>query len=186
MPPTVEASPTCAPAPVPSAPSPRSSRRERACASGPAGTRRRHPLDRRRARARRHPRRPALAVPDEPAAPLRQLAQLPILLGAVAQVAGRPGTWIAAAGTGICLLAPDGSVSWPARPEADAPLPMRMNDATADPVGRIWAGSMACTAHEGAGALDRVDQDGTVTRVLEGITVSPAYAPTPSVPRACW
>jgi sugar lactone lactonase YvrE len=118
-----------------------------------------------------------LTAPDDPGAPLRELAQLPEPLGAVAPVADRPGTWIAAAGTGICLLAPDGSTTWLARPEAAAPLPMRMNDATADPSGRFWAGSMAYEADEGAGALYRVDHDGTVVRVLDGITVpnGPAF-----------
>ncbi|MFD9324486.1 SMP-30/gluconolactonase/LRE family protein [Streptomyces sp. NPDC060065] len=118
-----------------------------------------------------------LIAPDNPTAPLKQLAQLPVPLGAVAPVAGAPGTWIAAAGTGICLLTPNGSTRWLARPEADAPRPMRMNDATADPYGRFWAGSMAYDAHEGAGSLYRVDHDGTVTRVLDGITVpnGPAF-----------
>lgn len=118
-----------------------------------------------------------LIAPDNPIAPLKQLAQLPVPLGAVAPVAGDPGTWIAAAGTGICLLTPNGSTRWLAQPEADAPRPMRMNDATADPYGRFWAGSMAYDAHEGAGSLYRVDRDGTVTRVLDGITVpnGPAF-----------
>ncbi|WP_369250394.1 SMP-30/gluconolactonase/LRE family protein [Streptomyces sp. R41] len=118
-----------------------------------------------------------LTAPDDPGAPLKELAQLPEPLGAVAPVADRPGTWIAAAGTGICLLAPDGSTTWLARPEAAAALPMRMNDATADPSGRFWAGSMAYGADEGAGALYRVDHDGTVVRVLDGITVpnGPAF-----------
>lgn len=95
----------------------------------------------------------------------------------MAPVADRPGTWIAAAGTGICLLAPEGSTTWLARPEAAAPLPMRMNDATADPCGRFWAGSMSYEADEGVGALYRVDHDGTVVRVLDGITVpnGPAF-----------
>ncbi|MGW1005886.1 SMP-30/gluconolactonase/LRE family protein [Streptomyces sp. NPDC002520] len=120
-----------------------------------------------------------LAAPDEPTAPLRQLARLPMPLGAVAPVAGRPGTWIGAAGTGICLLTTDGISTWLARPETDAPVPMRMNDATADPAGRFWAGSMAYAQHEGAGSLYRVDHDGTVTRVIEGITVpnGPAFTP---------
>ncbi|MGY6019178.1 SMP-30/gluconolactonase/LRE family protein [Streptomyces spinosirectus] len=118
-----------------------------------------------------------LAAPDDPTAPLTELARLPVPLGAVAPVAGRPGTWIAAAGTGICLLAPDGTPSRPARPEDGAPLPMRMNDAAADPSGRFWAGSMAYDADEGAGSLYRVDHDGTVSRVLDGITVpnGPAF-----------
>ena len=112
-----------------------------------------------------------LHAPEEPGTPLRELARVSFPLGAVAPVAGRPGTWIAAAGTGICLLAPDGSTDWLARPEDDAPLPMRMNDATADPAGRFWAGSMAYGADEGAGSLYRVDHDGTVSRVLDGISV---------------
>ncbi|MER5753652.1 SMP-30/gluconolactonase/LRE family protein [Streptomyces sp. NPDC002088] len=118
-----------------------------------------------------------LAAAGEPTDPLRQLAQLPVPLGAVAPVAGAPGTWIAAAGTGICLLGPDGATRWLGRPEADAARPMRMNDASADPLGRFWAGSMAYDAEEGAGSLYRVDHDGTVTRVLDGITVpnGPAF-----------
>ncbi|NUP44814.1 MAG: SMP-30/gluconolactonase/LRE family protein [Streptomyces sp.] len=118
-----------------------------------------------------------LAAPDDPTAPLTELARLPVPLGAVAPVSGRPGTWIAAAGTGICLLAPDGSPSWLARPEDGAPRALRMNDASADPAGRFWAGSMAYDADEGAGSLFRVDHDGTVTRVLDGITVpnGPAF-----------
>ncbi|MFJ6086989.1 SMP-30/gluconolactonase/LRE family protein [Streptomyces sp. NPDC092369] len=118
-----------------------------------------------------------LHAPEEPGAPLRELARLPFPLGAVAPVAGRPGTWIAAAGTGICLLTPDGSTDWLARPEDDAPQPMRMNDAAADPSGRFWAGSMAYGADEAAGSLYRVDHDGTVSRVLDGISVpnGPAF-----------
>ncbi|MFF4754636.1 SMP-30/gluconolactonase/LRE family protein [Streptomyces sp. NPDC002514] len=118
-----------------------------------------------------------LTAPEDPAAPLRLLAELPVPLGAVAPVAGRPGTWIAAAGTGICLLGPDGSTTWLARP-GDRPGPrMRMNDAVADPAGRFWAGSMAYDGDEGAGSLYRVGHDGTVVRVLDGITVpnGPAF-----------
>ncbi|MGW5463602.1 SMP-30/gluconolactonase/LRE family protein [Streptomyces sp. NPDC003996] len=120
-----------------------------------------------------------LAAPDDPAAPLQTLAQLPVPLGAVAPVAGHPGTWIAAAGTGICLLHPDGTTSRLARPE-DKPGPrMRMNDAVADPSGRFWAGSMAYDADEAAGSLYRVDHDGTGVRVLDGITVpnGPVFTP---------
>ncbi|MFG2679755.1 SMP-30/gluconolactonase/LRE family protein [Streptomyces sp. NPDC048392] len=115
--------------------------------------------------------------PDD--APLRVLARLPRPLGAVAPVADRPGTWTAAVGTGIRLLAPDGTTTWPAWPGLgeDAPVRMRMNDATADPAGRFWAGSMAYDATEGAGSLYRADHDGRVERVLDGITVpnGPAF-----------
>ncbi|GAA0688019.1 SMP-30/gluconolactonase/LRE family protein [Streptomyces malaysiensis subsp. malaysiensis] len=118
-----------------------------------------------------------LTAPQDPTAPLRTLAELPVPLGAVAPVAGRPGTWIAAAGTGICLLDPDSTTTWLARPEAAARPARRMNDGAADPSGRFWAGSMAYDADEGAGSLYRVDHDGAVTRVLDGISVpnGPAF-----------
>ncbi|MFE6177167.1 SMP-30/gluconolactonase/LRE family protein [Streptomyces sp. NPDC056464] len=118
-----------------------------------------------------------LSAPQDPTAPLRSVAQLPVPLGAVAPLAGHHGTWIAAAGTGICLLHPDGTLDWLARPEDNAGTPMRMNDAVADPFGRFWAGSMAYDAEEDAGSLYRLDRDGTVVRVLEGITVpnGPAF-----------
>ncbi|MEU3984437.1 SMP-30/gluconolactonase/LRE family protein [Streptomyces sp. NPDC026672] len=118
-----------------------------------------------------------LTAPDDPTAPLETLARLDVPLGAVAPVAGRPGGWIAAAGTGICLLAPDSTPTWLARPEADARPALRMNDGTADPSGRFWAGSMSYDADPDAGSLFRVDHDGTVVRVLEGITVpnGPAF-----------
>ena len=120
-----------------------------------------------------------LSVPDAPDAPLTTLARLSVPLGAVAPLAGHAGTWVAAAGTGICLLRSDGTVDWLARPEEDAPTRMRLNDAVADPFGRFWAGSMAYDADEGAGSLYRLDRDGGVVRVLEGITVpnGPAFTP---------
>ncbi|MFJ7073768.1 SMP-30/gluconolactonase/LRE family protein [Streptomyces sp. NPDC098781] len=118
-----------------------------------------------------------LSAPHDPTAPLRTVAEVPVPLGAVAPVAGHHGTWIAAAGTGICLLHPDGTLDWLARPEEHARTPMRMNDAVADPFGRFWAGSMAYDAAEGAGSLYRVGRDGTVVPVLDGITVpnGPAF-----------
>ncbi|WP_371794666.1 SMP-30/gluconolactonase/LRE family protein [Streptomyces sp. NBC_01718] len=118
-----------------------------------------------------------LSAPDDPAASLGLIARLPFPLGAVAPVEARPGQWIAAAGTGICRIDDAGRVDWIARPEDDAPVPMRMNDGVADPHGRFWAGSMAYEATEDAGSLYRVDRDGRVTRVLRDITVpnGPAF-----------
>ncbi|MBP5873414.1 SMP-30/gluconolactonase/LRE family protein [Streptomyces scabiei] len=106
-----------------------------------------------------------------------QLAHLDVPLGAVAPVHGRPGTWIAAAGTGIALLTPDGALEWLDRPEDRTPAPSRMNDGVADPAGRFWAGSMAYDATPGAGSLYRTDADGTVVRVLDGLTIAngPAF-----------
>lgn len=112
----------------------------------------------------------------EPAA-ARELARLDVPLGAVAPVDDQPGTWIAAAGTGIALLTPDGALEWLDRPEDRTPVPSRMNDAVADPAGRFWAGSMAYDGTHGAGSLYRTDPDGTVVRVLDGLTIAngPAF-----------
>lgn len=114
---------------------------------------------------------------DRTRAAPRQLAQLNVPLGAVAPVADRPGTWIAAAGTGIALLTADGAQEWLDRPEDRTPVAGRMNDGAADPAGRFWAGSMAYDATRGAGSLYRTDPDGTVTRVLDGLTIAngPAF-----------
>jgi sugar lactone lactonase YvrE len=107
------------------------------------------------------------------------LARLGVPLGAVAPVAGRPGEWIAAAGTGIVLIGADGAVTWIGRPEDKAPVAMRMNDGCCDPGGRFWAGSMSYDAVEGAGSLYRVGADGEVAKALDGMTIvnGPAFTP---------
>lgn len=104
------------------------------------------------------------------------LAQLGVPLGAVAPVAGRPGEWIAAAGTGLAMLGP-GGLTWIDRPEDGAPVPMRMNDGCCDASGRFWAGSMAYDAVEGAGSLYRINKDRSVSKVLDGMTIvnGPAF-----------
>ncbi|MGV9270829.1 SMP-30/gluconolactonase/LRE family protein [Kitasatospora sp. NPDC003701] len=115
----------------------------------------------------------------DPVGPRRE-ADLGIPLGAAAPVAGRPGEWIVAAGPGVALLRSGGEPRWIARPEADAPHPMRMNDAACDPRGRFWATSMAVDAAPGAGSLHRIDRDGSSHRVLTGLTVpnGPAFDPS--------
>lgn len=107
------------------------------------------------------------------------LARLDVPLGAVAPVAGSPGRWIAAVGTGFALLDPPGRLTWIDRPEDAADVPMRMNDGVCDPFGRFWAGSMAYDNTPGAGSLYRVDTDGTVTRVMGEMTIvnGPAFTP---------
>jgi sugar lactone lactonase YvrE len=116
------------------------------------------------------------ADPHKPG-PLRQLAKLDVTLGAVAPLAGTDEAWIAACGTGIALLRVGGRLEWLGRPEDGKPVKMRMNDACADPAGRFWAGSMAFDFTRDAGSLYRVDGDGTVERVLDGVTISngPAF-----------
>jgi sugar lactone lactonase YvrE len=106
------------------------------------------------------------------------IARLPVPLGAVAPVHDAPNVWIAAAGTGVCILSGAGDVTWIADVEDDAPSArIRVNDAAADANGRLWFGTMAYDATEDAGSLYRVDRDGTVTRVLDRITIpnGPAF-----------
>jgi len=116
------------------------------------------------------------ADPSRPG-PLRELAKLDVTLGAVAPLAGTDGAWIAACGTGIAMLRAGGPLEWLARPEEGKPVKMRMNDACADAAGRFWAGSMAFDFTPDAGSLYRVDSDGTVESVLDGVTISngPAF-----------
>jgi sugar lactone lactonase YvrE len=108
----------------------------------------------------------------------RQLAALDVPLGAAAPVADSPGDWIVAAGTGFALLHSSGGLTWLDRPEDGAAVPMRMNDGACDPAGRFWAGSMAYDGTRGAGSLYRVETDGTVTCVLDGMTIvnGPAFS----------
>jgi len=55
--------------------------------------------------------------------------------------------------------------------EADLP-DQRMNDGKCDPAGRFWAGTMALDKRPGAGALYRLDPDGRVHRILDGVSIS--------------
>jgi sugar lactone lactonase YvrE len=50
------------------------------------------------------------------------------------------------------------------------PVPLRCNDCRPDPEGRLWLGRMAFDESEGAGSLMRVERDGTVVTVLDGLT----------------
>jgi sugar lactone lactonase YvrE len=107
-----------------------------------------------------------------------ELLRLAVPLGAVAPVAGRPGFWLAAAGTGVALIGPAGAVEWLDHPEDKAPVPMRVNDGCCDTHGRFWFGTMAYDDHsKGHGSLYRVDRDGSVVRVLQdiGIPNGPAF-----------
>ncbi|MEV4706264.1 SMP-30/gluconolactonase/LRE family protein [Actinoplanes sp. NPDC049316] len=117
-------------------------------------------------------------TPGSTAKPLDQLAHVPAPLAAVAEVAGHPGTWLAATGTGFALIGADG-VHPLAAPEPVTDRPWRMNDGVADPAGRFWAGSMACDQSPRAGALYRLDPDGSVRTVLRDLTIAngPAFSP---------
>ncbi len=109
--------------------------------------------------------------------PLRLLVKLDVPLGAVAPLANSSDEWIAACGTGIALIRAGGRLEWLDRPEDGKQVKMRMNDGCADPAGRFWAGSMAFDFTPDAGSLYRVDHDGRVARVLDGVTIAngPAF-----------
>lgn len=131
----------------------------------------------------------------DPAAPGdgEELIRLDVPLGAVAPVAGRSGFWIAAAGTGVALIGPAGTIEWLDRPEDNAPVPMRVNDGCCDTHGRFWFGTMPYDGSKGRGSVYRVDHDGSVVRVLQDVDIpnGPAFTAHGSVmyladsPRGC-
>ncbi len=90
-------------------------------------------------------------------------------VGAIAPIEGDDG-WLVAAGRGFLHLAPDGRTTSIATDVT--PPGTRMNDAAADTQGRYWAGTMAEDHHDGGGALYRMDLDGGILRVLDGLTIS--------------
>lgn len=93
--------------------------------------------------------------------------RLPTTVGAIAPVAGDDG-WVLAAGRGITHLSPDGTHRVFVELVAEG---TRMNDATCDPQGRLWAGAMAEDHAPGGGALFRVDGAGGAEQMLDGLTI---------------
>jgi sugar lactone lactonase YvrE len=71
---------------------------------------------------------------------------------------------------GFALEDPDGAVR--ALEEVWSDPSVRMNEGGCDPDGRFWCGSMAYDQREGAASLYRLDADGSVHTVLEGLTIS--------------
>jgi len=105
--------------------------------------------------------------PDAPGAERTLAVAEPI--GAV--VPRRVGGFVAALASGIVLIDADGTVRPLANPESDRPG-NRFNDGKCDARGRFWIGSMASDASPGAGALWRVDPDGTAVRMLDGVDIA--------------
>jgi sugar lactone lactonase YvrE len=83
----------------------------------------------------------------------------------------RSGGLVLATASGISTCASDGSAQTRLHEIATDPVGGRFNDGKADRWGRFWAGTMF-EGTEGAGALYRLDQDGSVHRVLTGVSVS--------------
>jgi sugar lactone lactonase YvrE len=71
---------------------------------------------------------------------------------------------------GFALEDPDGSLTH--LPELWSGDGIRMNEGGCDPDGRFLCGTMAYDQRPGAGSLYRLDADGSVTIVLEGVTIS--------------
>jgi sugar lactone lactonase YvrE len=90
-------------------------------------------------------------------------------VGAVAPVI--EGGYVLAAGQGFLFVDDFGAVRELAQPEAGH-VEVRMNDGACDPQGRFWAGTMAYDESPGAGALYRLELDGSCTTVLTGLTIS--------------
>ena len=94
---------------------------------------------------------------------------VPGTVGAVAPMGGDDNGWMLATGRGFVHLGPDGSL----RPIAQvAPVGSRMNDGACDPQGRLWAGALAEDFRPGAGSLYRLERDGRVDVMLDGLTIS--------------
>ncbi len=90
-------------------------------------------------------------------------------VGAVAPAVD--GGYVLAAGGGFLFVADDGSVLELAQPAAGHG-DVRMNDGACDALGRFWAGTMAYDESPGAGALYRLELDGTWTTQLTGLGIS--------------
>lgn len=89
-------------------------------------------------------------------------------VGAVALVEG--GGLVAALHREFALVDPNGHVS--SRSPRIVPEGRRMNDGKCDPLGRFWAGTLADDGAPGGGALYCLEPDGTVTTVIDSVTIS--------------
>ena len=81
------------------------------------------------------------------------------------------GGYVAALQDGFYALPVEGEPELIAPVETDDPR-TRFNDGEIDPQGRFWAGTMGRHAEPGLGSLYRLDVDGTVTRMVEHVTIS--------------
>ncbi len=68
------------------------------------------------------------------------------------------------------LIAADGTRSLLL--ELDEPSDHRFNDAIGDALGRLWAGTFARERRRGAANLYRIDPDGSIELVLDGLTIA--------------
>jgi sugar lactone lactonase YvrE len=95
----------------------------------------------------------------------------------------RGGGLVLADERGFVLLDDDLGVEQRLPPLWDDPG-VRLNEGGADPDGNFWCGSMAYDQAEGAAALYRLTPDLTVTKVIDGVTVSNGFGFSPDGTRA--
>ena len=81
------------------------------------------------------------------------------------------GGYVAALQDGLYALPDEGEPELIAPVDAENPI-TRLNDGEIDPQGRFWAGTMGWEAEPNAGGLYRLDSSGTVTQMLDSITIS--------------
>jgi sugar lactone lactonase YvrE len=82
----------------------------------------------------------------------------------------RQGGAVIAVERGFVLEGADGGIA--TLPEVWSDPGIRMNEGGCDPDGRFYCGSMAYDQRPGAASLYRLDPDGSVGVVLEGVTIS--------------
>jgi sugar lactone lactonase YvrE len=87
-------------------------------------------------------------------------------------VPGESGKVLVALQNGFYSLDPGtGTKKWIANPEEDLP-DNRFNDGKCDPAGRFWAGTLNMSGKKGAAALYRLNLDGTVTKMIDNVSIS--------------
>lgn len=105
------------------------------------------------------------------------VVDLGVAVGAAAPVEG--GGLMLAATDGFRRMDADGGLLWgPLRPK-DMPDDARFNDGVCDPRGRFFAGTVTTELRPGAGALYRLDPDGSIRTALGGVTESNGIAWSP-------
>ena len=103
---------------------------------------------------------------------------LPSLGGGLALAAD--GSLIAGLQSGIHRLDADsGQATLLAQPEPDKPN-NRLNEGKCDPAGRFWVGSMSTIDRSPSGSLYRMERDGAVARVLDGVVIPNALVWLPT------
>lgn len=83
-----------------------------------------------------------------------------------------PDGWMLVMDHGFGHLSEAEELTMLVQPEAPKGPFLRMNDAACDSVGRLWAGSTSLGDAGAVGSLFRMGIDGSVTRMLTGLTVS--------------